>query len=144
LVEAGLEIPYSIEVFDHAMQKNFKESVAVALDVRSYRVKIVINVAAPHARRLLVHGCEVFLSVRVPGGDEATAGPSYFRGTHLGAGQHAAQTKGFECITELCGGGAHSPEALRSRQVPRQRRLRQLPQQLHLACRERRDQSVLV
>jgi hypothetical protein len=74
LVEAGLEIPYSIEVFDHAMQNNFKESVALALDVRPYRVKINnINVAAPHARRLLVHGCEVFFSVRVPGGDEAKA-----------------------------------------------------------------------
>ena len=74
VVEAGLEIPYSIEVFDQAMQNNFKESVALALDVRGYRVRIhAINVAAPHARRLLVHGCEVFFSVRVPGGDEAKA-----------------------------------------------------------------------
>jgi hypothetical protein len=74
VVEAGLEIPYSIEVFDQAMQNNFKESVALALDVRDYRVRIhAINVAAPHARRLLVHSCEVFFSVRVPGGDEAKA-----------------------------------------------------------------------
>ena len=51
-VEAGLEIPYSIEVFDQAMQKDFQDSVAVALDVRPYRVKIDnINVSAPHARR---------------------------------------------------------------------------------------------
>jgi len=73
-VEAGLEIPYSIEVFDQAMQKDFQESVAVSLDVRPYRVKIDnINVAAPHARRLLAHSCEVFFSVRVPDGDEVRA-----------------------------------------------------------------------
>jgi hypothetical protein len=73
-VEAGLEIPYSIEVFDQAMQKDFQESVAVSLDVRPYRVSIDnINVAAPHARRLLAHGCEVFFSVRVPDGDEVRA-----------------------------------------------------------------------
>jgi hypothetical protein len=73
-VEAGLEIPYSIEVFNQAMQKNFKESVALALDVRDYRVTIhAINVAAPHARRLLAHGCEVSFSVRVPSGDEVKA-----------------------------------------------------------------------
>ena len=69
-----MEIPYSIEVFDQAMQKDFQESVAVSLDVRPYRVKIDnINVAAPHARRLLAHGCEVFFSVRVPDGDEVRA-----------------------------------------------------------------------
>jgi hypothetical protein len=73
-VEAGLEIPYSVEGFDQAMQNNFKESVAVAFDVQPFRVKIVkINVAAPHARRLLTHGCEVFFSARVPGSDEAKA-----------------------------------------------------------------------
>ena len=73
-VEAGLEIPYSIEVFNQAMQKNFKKSVALALDVRDYRVTIhAINVAAPHARRLLAHGCEVSFSVRVPSGDEVKA-----------------------------------------------------------------------
>ena len=69
-----MEIPYSVEGFDQAMQNNFKESVAVAFDVQPFRVKIVkINVAAPHARRLLTHGCEVFFSARVPGGDEAKA-----------------------------------------------------------------------
>jgi hypothetical protein len=73
-VEAGLEIPYSVEVFDQAMQNNFKQSVAVALDVRPYRVKIEnINVATPNARRLLAYGCEVSFSVRVPGGNEAKA-----------------------------------------------------------------------
>ena len=76
-VEAGLEFPYSVEGFDQAMQNNFRESVAVALDVKPFRVKIdKINVAAPHAdhaRRLLAHGCEVFFSVQVPGGDEAKA-----------------------------------------------------------------------
>jgi hypothetical protein len=73
-VEAGLEIPYSVEVFDQAMQNNFKQSVAVALDVRPYRVKIEnINVATPNARRLLAYGCEVSFSVRVPGGDEGRA-----------------------------------------------------------------------
>jgi hypothetical protein len=56
------------------MQKDFQESVAISLDVRPYRVKIDnINVAAPHARRLLAHGCEVFFSVRVPDGDEVRA-----------------------------------------------------------------------
>ena len=75
-VKAGLKIPYSVEVFDQAMQKNFKESVAVATLVRPIRVTIdSINVAAPgpHARRLLAHGCEVWFSVQVPGGDEARA-----------------------------------------------------------------------
>ena len=73
-VEAGLEIPYSVEGFDQAMQNNFKESVAVAFDVQPIRVKIVkINVAAPHAPLFLTHGCEVFISARVPGGDEAKA-----------------------------------------------------------------------
>ncbi len=69
-----MEIPYSIQVFDQAMQNNFKEQVALALDVRDYRVRShAISVAAPHARSLLVHGCEVFFSVRVPDGDEAKA-----------------------------------------------------------------------
>jgi hypothetical protein len=36
-----LEIPYSVEGFDQAMQNNFKESVAVAFDVKRIRVKIV-------------------------------------------------------------------------------------------------------
>ena len=69
-----MEIPYSVEGFDQAMQNNFKESVAVALDVKPFRVKIdKINVAAPHAQGLLTHSCEVFFSVQVPGGDEAKA-----------------------------------------------------------------------
>ena len=66
-VEAGLEIPYSVEGFDQAMQNNFKEALAVAFDMSRFRVKIVkIKVAA-------LHGCEVFFSARVPGGDEAKA-----------------------------------------------------------------------
>ena len=69
-----MEIPYSVEGFDQAMQNNFKESVAVALDVKPFRVKIdKINVAAPHAQGLLTDSCEVFFSVQVPGGDEAKA-----------------------------------------------------------------------
>jgi hypothetical protein len=73
-VEAGLEIPYSVEGFDQAMQNKFKESLAVAFDVLPLRVRIdKIKVAAPHARRLLDHGCVVFFSVRVPGGDDAKA-----------------------------------------------------------------------
>ena len=39
-VEVGLEIPYSVEGFDQAMQTNFKESVAKAFNVTSMRVKI--------------------------------------------------------------------------------------------------------
>jgi hypothetical protein len=40
-VEVGLEIPYSVEGFDQALQTNFKESVAKAFNVTSMRVKIV-------------------------------------------------------------------------------------------------------
>ncbi len=74
VVEAELEIPYSVEGFDQTMQNNFKESIAVAFDVQPYQVKIIkINVPAPHARRLLTHGCEVLFSAQVPDGNEAKA-----------------------------------------------------------------------
>ena len=69
-VEVGLEIPYSVEGFDQALQTNFKESVAKAFNVTSMRVKIV-KITPPISPGLI--GANASFFVRVPSADEAKA-----------------------------------------------------------------------